>query len=160
MEDCVKRFSEFEFLLEMDGDGSHQIDDILRMIDSRDESAVLVGSRYLRESKITGWPASRRAFSKILNLIIPKMLSLNVTDVTNGLRLYPKSAVRKLLHTKAKTDSFVYLSEALLHLSDTFAVKELPTHFVNREKGKSSVGPAELISSLLGLIKIYYGGKH
>jgi len=138
MEDCVKRFSEFEFLLEMDGDGSHQIDDILRMIDSRDESAVLVGSRYLRESKITGWPASRRAFSKILNLIIPKMLSLNVTDVTNGLRLYPKSAVRKLLHTKAKTDSFVYLSEALLHLSDT--------KYMQREELEQLVAPSRMVA--------------
>jgi dolichol-phosphate mannosyltransferase len=159
MEDCHNRFPTFKFLLEMDGDGSHQVKDILQLVDNRDDSLLLVGSRYLRDSRISGWPVSRRILSRLLNLIIPKIIQLTVTDVTNGLRLYPKSAVQKLLDTQAKTDSFIYLTESLLHLSGSFEVKEIPIHFVNREKGKSSVGARELVASLLGLLDILGGVK-
>ena len=64
----------FDFYLECDSDGSHRAEDIIKILNTDSNEDLLIGSRYLPESKIIGWPISRTIFSKLLNLTIPRLL--------------------------------------------------------------------------------------
>ena len=150
-----EEFPNLVFIMECDADGSHQPQDILRVRDSAISCDLLVGSRYLIGSQIVGWPIKRRIFSKILNVLIPFLLHLHVKDVTNGLRRYSIRAVNLILNSEANNSGFIYLSEQALLISKSgFKINEIPIVFIDRELGSSTVTWREIISSILGIIKL------
>lgn len=155
MEKAVELFPKLDFVIECDADGSHQPLDILRVKESKDFADLLVGSRYLPDSKIVGWPASRRIFSYLLNQIIPRILGINLSDITNGLRRYSTISVKIILEENQKNPGFIYLSEqALIVHKNGLQISELPIEFIDRIQGKSTVTWREVISSVKGVISL------
>jgi dolichol-phosphate mannosyltransferase len=148
-------FPEAKWFIEADSDGSHAPKDILRVLNSESLADLLIGSRYLPQSSILGWSRSRRLMSKSLNFLIPKLLRLPCTDVTNGLRRYSLVSVGKILESKADTAGFIYLTEvaSLLHRVK-LKIEEVPIEFDERRYGSSSVGLSELANSIVGLLQI------
>jgi len=143
------------FVMECDADGSHQPSDILRVRNSLIRCDLLVGSRYLRDSKIDGWPITRRILSKLLNVSIPLLLSLDMKDVTNGLRRYSINAVDLILGSEANSTGFIYLSEQALLISRSgLEIKKIPIIFIDRELGASTVTWREIVSSILGILQL------
>ena len=143
------------FYAECDADGSHRPEDIKKLILAT-PSDFLIGSRYLQESSIEGWPLSRRIASRILNYLIPNLLGINCTDVTNGLRRYSEKANEIIAEHKQVNTGFIFLSEQALILADNgISPNELPITFVNRIHGKSSVGLSEVVNSLIGVFELH-----
>lgn len=154
MKIATRAFPNLKFVLEADSDGSHRPQDIIRILRS-DVSDFKIGSRYLPESQIIGWPLSRRFFSLLLNKLIPKILKLECTDATNGLRRYSTTCVKELLEKGITNTGFIYLSEQAVLLSNAgFLISETPITFVNRTHGESSVGIGEICDSFIGIVKI------
>ncbi len=153
IEHSLNVFPSLEFIIECDADGSHRPVDIARVKDSKSRSHMLVGSRYLPESKIVGWPISRRIFSKVLNLIIPKLLDIKLHDITNGLRRYSTRAAYKIVNQPQKNTGFIYLSEqALIVKQHGLEIAELPIEFVDRTQGSSTVTWREIVASVQGVV--------
>jgi dolichol-phosphate mannosyltransferase len=155
MKQATQLFPNLEYVLEADSDGSHRPEDIIRILRSVD-SDFIIGSRYLPESEIIGWPVSRKFFSSLLNWLIPKVLNLSCTDATNGLRRYSNSCVKELLSRGINNPGFIYLSEQAVILKRAgYSICEVPISFVNRTHGESSVGIREIYNSILGLLFIW-----
>jgi dolichol-phosphate mannosyltransferase len=155
MKIATQTFPNLNYVLEADSDGSHQPQDINRVLRSNDADFT-IGSRYLPESKIIGWPFSRRFFSSLLNKLIPKILNLDCTDATNGLRRYSLKSVNELLQRGISNTGFIYLSEQAVHLTNAgYLITEAPITFVNRTHGESSVGMKEIRDSVIGIFSIY-----
>jgi dolichol-phosphate mannosyltransferase len=151
---------EIEYVIECDADSSHRVEDVVSIARSNNPSDVLIGSRYLSTSKIVNWPRSRRVFSLVLNTLIPKILKIDITDATNGLRRYNKNAVRKLLMFEIKNTGFIYLSEQILILSrNGCTISETPIVFINRTIGSSSVTWRDVRNSLFGLFYLALNKK-
>ena len=149
------RFKNLKYAIECDADGSHRVQDIIKMRDYKYSVDLLIGSRYLSESKIQGWPISRRVFSRLLNKLIPVLLLINVTDLTNGLRRYSIAAITKILETPQVNPGFIYLSEqALIVHKSKLSISEIPITFINRVEGESTVTLREIILSLKGVQKL------
>lgn len=147
-----------DVFVELDADGSHQISNVIQVLNHLIEKKAdfVVGSRYLNGSQISGWSIQRKIFSRALNILIPKIFNLEITDITNGLRAYNSSAVNYLINGKFVTGNFVFLTESFLFLKrGNFVFKEFPIQFVNRKLGNSTVGWKEVLSSLVGLIAIW-----
>ena len=143
------------WFVECDADGSHRAADVIRVLNSDLSSDLLVGSRYLPNSRIIGWSASRRIQSRALNILIPRILKLHLHDVTNGLRRYSRRAVEQLLRYDPVSSTFIYLTEQalILHRSG-FLINEVPIIFEERRAGESSVTWRELRTSFRGLCRI------
>ena len=151
-----EEFPNLVSIIECDADGSHQPQEILRMRDSAISCDLLVGSRYLKKSQIHGWPVTRRITSKILNVSISLLFRLHIKDVTNGLRRYSIRAVDLILNNEASNSGFIYLSEQALLISRSgLMVKEIPIVFIDRELGSSTMSWREIVSSLLGIVKLF-----
>jgi dolichol-phosphate mannosyltransferase len=152
---ATETYPNSNFYAECDADGSHRPEDIAKLIVAT-PSDFLIGSRYLKESSIKGWPLSRRVASRILNYLIPKLLGINCTDVTNGLRRYSKKANKIIAEHVQVNTGFIFLSEQAMILAHRGVIpNELPITFVNRVHGKSSVGLSEVVNSLIGVFELY-----
>ncbi len=152
---ALEEFPNLQHILECDADGSHRVEDIMKIKASHQKCDLLIGSRYLPDSSIVGWPLSRKIFSRAINHVAPHCLRIPVQDLTNGLRRYSKSAALELLNYPQKNTGFIYLSEqALILQKNSFRLFELPTTFVNRNLGKSTVTIDEIVKSLVGFLKL------
>jgi len=150
-----KQFPRLRYFIECDADGSHQVDDIIKMKDLQMNCDLLIGSRYLKQSKILGWPITRRIFSRILNKIIPFLLNIPIKDITNGLRRYTPEAIDKILSREPINKGFIYLSEQAYLLSQSrFIIAETPITFIERVSGNSTVTWKEIVDSLIGIFKL------
>ena len=152
---AVKLFPDFQFVVECDADGSHQPEDVIKLIQSRNNADLLIGSRYMKGSKIIGWPISRVFFSLVLNFMIPKLIGVKIKDVTNGLRRYSRQAIETIVSEEPRTSGFIYLTETVVLLKNKkLSISEIPTTFVNRVIGNSTVTFNEILSATFGLILI------
>ena len=145
-----------EIIISMEGDNTHKAEYIPRFLDEINKGADLViGSRYLPESKIINWPLKRRIISKVANFIARFFAGVRLTDVTNGYR-----AFRKSMYSKITVDSTGYpfnMEFACEAHSLGFKIVEIPIIFKDREKGKTKMKvSSELISFLSTSFRFAY----
>ena len=148
-----------QIFIEMDADFSHNPSELKRNIRlfKNKQSDLLIASRYLPKSKIYHWSLFRRIFSKLSNVLAKFILKINVTDYTNGFRIYSKEATKLIVKKCGKIgDGFIVLSEILLILDvNKFKINEISSIFVNRVRGESSVNLKLIVQSFLGLLKLF-----
>ena len=149
--------------VEMDDDFSHNPAELSKNINYfyKNSLDLLIGSRYLKKSKIINWSLSRRIFSFLANYLARNLLKIPISDFTNGYRIYSKNSVKKIIKNCGKVGGgFIMLSEILVELHiNNFKIREIESIFVNRERGESSVNLKLILVSLLGLIKLYFNKK-
>lgn len=145
-------------IIEMDADFSHDPNELPRLLAAleRAGSGLVIASRYIAGSSITNWPLRRRVFSRSANWLARRLLRIPVADYTNGYRAYDRSAARTVADTCGRVGSgFIALSETLVNLwCRGYDVSEVPTHFVNRTRGESSVSWREIRNAFVGLLRI------
>jgi len=147
--------SEIQSFIEMDADLSHSPEEIKSLTKSIKENTIIIGSRYIKGSKVLNWPLYRRVLSKFANFYIKLILGIKVNDFTNGFRCYPRASIRVLTKTNLSNKGFIALSEMayILHLKG-FKFLEVPITFKDRESGKSNATVTEVLKSLIAVIKI------
>ncbi len=150
MEFALKNFQKCNLFIECDADSSHSSEDILKLSCFEGEWDLIIGSRYLPDSKILNWPFTRVVFSRLLNLLLPKWFHLEVSDITNGLRRYSRKSAEVICEQPNLIPGFLYLTEQLLILKDQNLElwSEIPIVFSDRTRGNSSVTFRDLINSL------------
>ena len=148
-----------DLIIEMDADMSHDPGELEKKIDYflKNNLDLLISNRYLKNSRIEGWPISRTILSYLSNKLAKFLLSVPVSDYTNGYRFYSKKAVEYITKKCGKIgDGFIMLSEILLELYyNNFKIGETETIFRNRSKGSSKVNLILLLNSLIGLLKLF-----
>ena len=148
------------FVIEMDSDGSHTVESVLKLINAPADKDFIVGSRYLPSSQIIGWSITRRIFSKVINKCLEFIFKIGLSDWTNGLRRYSKQAIEIQLSHEFVNSGFITLSEQalLLHKNHVFPF-EIPITFNERTHGASTVTRHEIISAAKGVINIYFSQR-
>ena len=149
-----------QIFIEMDADFSHKPSELRKNIKkfNNNKNDLLIASRYLPKSKILNWSFSRRIFSKLSNILAKKILKINVSDYTNGFRIYSKEAINLIIKKCGKIgDGFIVLSEILLIIDlNNLKINEVSSTFINRKRGESSVNIKLIMQSLYGLFKLYF----
>jgi len=148
----------FNLFIEMDADFSHNPNELKKKIScfKRNNLDMLIASRYLDDSKILNWSLPRKVLSKLSNTLARVFLKINIKDFTNGFRFYSIRSAKKIVKNCGNIGSgFIILSEIIVVINNNnFKIQEVPTIFVNRTRGKSSVNIKLVIQSFLGLIKL------
>ena len=149
-----------QIFIEMDADFSHEPSELTKNLKlfEKNNTDLLIASRYLPKSKIYNWSLSRRIFSKLSNILAKMILKINVSDYTNGFRIYSKNSIKLITKKCGKIgDGFIVLSEILLILKiNKFKISETDSIFVNRKRGESSVNLKLILQSLFGLVKLFF----
>jgi dolichol-phosphate mannosyltransferase len=148
-----------QIFIEMDADFSHRPSELKKNIRlfKKNKSDLLIASRYLKKSKILNWSLSRKILSKLSNILAKNILKINISDYTNGFRIYSKRSTKLVSRKCGKIgDGFIVLSEIILQLNfKKYKISETDSIFVNRIRGESSVNSKLFIQSLIGLLNLY-----
>ena len=133
----------FDEVIEMDADGSHQVSDLLRMLDTKtmiQEVDLVIGSRWIRGGKTVNWSRSRELLSRIANRYVRIMLGMGIHDATAGFRIYSSRILRKidLGHIRSEGYSFQIEMTRAAYKAGAVIV-EIPITFKERENGVSKM---------------------
>ena len=78
----------YEFVFEMDGDFSHNPDDIPMFLEAARNADLVLGSRYLNGIRIINWPLSRLMLSKSAAKYVQLITGMPITDPTGGYKCF------------------------------------------------------------------------
>ncbi len=123
-----------DYILTLDADMSHEPAFVAKMWRARHQADVVIASRYIRGGvAYASW--GRRALSRLLNLVLRRLLSMPVRDLSSGFRLYRREAVQGL---EFEGRNFEVLEEILVKaFARGFSVVEVPFTYFPREEGSS-----------------------
>ena len=140
----------FDVVVEMDADGSHQPEQLPRLLGAIDDGADLVlGSRYVPGGEVENWPRHRLALSRGGNAYARMMLRLPLRDATGGYRAYRASLLHKLDLAGVASEGYCFqvdLAWQSYLLGAT--VVEVPITFVDRVRGESKMSQAIVFEAL------------
>lgn len=146
-----------QYFFEMDADFSHDPHDIPRFLKEIKNNDVVIGSRYLLESKIVDWPIKRKIFSKIANWFARLVLKIPITDYTNGYRCYKRKVLESIDFSKINSPGYIVLSEMAYQIFKLgYKFKDIPIIFVNRRRGLSNLRLKEITSAFTSVLKIRF----
>ena len=146
-----------DIIVEMDADLSHNPKYIPNMIKELKNADLILGSRRLEESKEIGRSLIRRIITNLANFYIRIMLHLRVKDCNSGFRCFRRKVLEEINVEKLESKGPAIVQEVLFkaHLKG-FKIKEIPITFIDRKKGKSKLGIAQLAAGYFMVLKLKF----
>ena len=134
---------DYDVLVEMDADCSHQPEQLPLLLDAVERGADLaIGSRYVPGGRTVNWPLQRQLLSRGGNLYARTLLGSRIHDITAGYRAFRRETLERIgLET---VDSKGYCFQIDLGWRTERAglsVVEVPITFVERAEGESKMSP-------------------
>jgi len=150
---------EYEFIIEMDADFSHDPNDLNRLYNAcRDEvSDVAVGSRYVPGGKIENWPLDRHIYSKGGAIYTRMITRMPVNDPTAGFVCYKRRVLETINFDSINFVGYAFQIEmkfAAWKLG--FNIVEVPITFRDRKVGVSKMSKGILKEGVFGVLKIQW----
>lgn len=130
----------YEVLVEMDGDGSHQPEQLPRLLDALKDADLAVGSRWVAGGEIENWPLRRMLLSRAGSLYARIVLGLPFHDITGGYRAFRASALETIGLNGVDSQGYCFQIDMLWHAHRAkLRVVEVPITFVERRFGVSKM---------------------
>jgi len=132
---------DFDVIVEMDADLSHDPADLTRLLAAVEDGADLaLGSRYIAGGSIPAWSTYRRTISRQGNRYAAAMLRLPVADATSGFRAYRASILARLDLQTVKADGYGFQIELVYRVARLGGrIVEIPIRFTERVRGDSKM---------------------
>ena len=132
----------YEFIFEMDGDVSHDPDDIPKFLEAaKNQNADLVlGSRYTGGVRVLNWPLKRLLLSRCAGIYVWVVTGMPFTDPTGGYKCFRRRALQAINLDTVRSDGYSFQIEMTHRLwRDGFSVVEVPITFTERVEGSSKL---------------------
>jgi dolichol-phosphate mannosyltransferase len=140
----------YDVLVEMDADGSHQPEQLPRLLEALADADLVLGSRWVGGGAVVNWPKFREILSKGGNLWTRIALGIPLKDSTGGYRAFRRATLLGLgLDNVASAGYCFQVDLAWRALKAGFRVVEVPITFVEREHGDSKMSQRIVIEALL-----------
>ena len=144
-----------EFVVQMDADGSHSVEDLTALLSSAKKGVLVVGSRWIQGGAVIDWPKKRIALSRVGNLLARWALPTQVRDATGGFRIHDAKMLELALSKEIVSDGYAFQLEMLRnHLLVGTDVVEAPITFHNRTHGTSKMSPGIAFEAVIFLLKV------
>ncbi len=141
------RAAQGDYVLTLDADLSHEPAFVAKMWRARHSADIVIASRYVRGG-VAYTSLGRRALSRMLNVVLRRMLSVPVRDLSSGYRLYRREVLQEL---QIGGRNFEVLEEILVKAyAAGFNITEVPFTYFPRHRG---VSHARVVSFGLDLMK-------
>lgn len=146
---------EYEILIEMDADLSHDPEDLPRLISAVEAGADLaIGSRYIPGGSVRGWSRHRRALSMCGNAYARLALGIVVRDMTSGFRAYKGDALSKVPLGEVTADGYGFQIEMVREVALMGGrIIEVPICFAERTAGRSKMSGHIVVEAMWSVTK-------
>jgi len=131
---------DYGFVVEMDADGSHKVEDLHKLLDADPTADLVIGSRWIKGGSIENWSWGRKAISRSGNLYSRIVLRFPVKDSTSGYRRISTIVLRKIDLNKIDSAGYGFQIEMAYTIHTMGGVVlEVPICFAERIAGYSKM---------------------
>lgn len=139
-----------DYVVEMDGDFSHQPKYIPALIETCVDYDLVIGSRFVEGGKDQDRNVVRRIITFFVRSFIRRKFRIPVRDVSSGFRCFKREVLDEI-----DLDDLLSVNPSIVleilykaHLLD-FTIKEVPIEFIDRTRGKTKLNFLILLDTLL-----------
>jgi len=146
----------YEKLITMDADLSHDPKEIPKIIKLLDKEAFVIGSRYINGGK-NDLPTRRLILSVIGNKFIKALLKSDGTEFTSSFRGFNLKRLNNFHFNQIDSNGYSFFMETVIRLNLLGHNScEFPIHFKNREYGISKIPRIEIFRTLFNVFKLFF----
>ena len=139
----------YDVIGEMDADGSHQPEELGKLLEALRSADLVIGSRWVRGGSVVNWPLRRQALSRGGNLYVRALLGIKVRDATAGFRVFRRQTLEKIDLASVESTGYVFQTDLVTRtLRAGLTVTEVPIQFVERVRGDSKMSGAVAAESM------------
>ncbi len=148
---------DYERILEMDADFSHQPKYLPEMIGQLDDYDVVVGSRYVAGGGTEDWGALRKLISRGGGFYSRTILGIDVQDLTAGFVAWRREVLEDLALDDVEASGYVFQIELKYRaFKKGYKILEVPIVFPDRIAGESKMTPDIAAEALWRVWKIRF----
>ena len=147
----------YEYILEMDADFSHNPADLPRLYKACAEEGadVSIGSRYVSGVNVVNWPMGRVLMSYFASKYVRLITGLPIHDTTAGFKCYRREVLQTIDLDGIRFKGYAFQIEMKFTAYKCgFKIVEVPVIFINRELGTSKMNSSIFGEAVFGVIKL------
>ena len=147
---------DYDYIIEMDCDFSHNPDDLPRLIAAAEEGAdVVVGSRYVQGVNVVNWPMSRLLMSYCASIYVRTVTRMPVHDATAGFVCYSRRVLECIDLDKVEMKGYGFQIEMkYTSWKLGFKIREVSIIFIDRVLGQSKMSSSIFGEAFFGVMKL------
>lgn len=148
---------EYQFILEMDADLSHNPDDVPRLLEKCRENSVdmVIGSRYCQGVNVVNWPLKRLLLSYGASKYTRIITGLKIYDPTAGFKCFRRRVLETINLDGIKSSGYSFQIEMNFRaFKEGFNINEVPIIFTERTEGKSKMSNAIIFEAIFMVWKL------
>ncbi len=131
---------DYEFIFEMDGDFSHNPDDIPAFLKAAQNAELVVGSRYRDGIRVINWPLRRLMLSMAAAKYVQIVTGMPVTDPTGGYKCFRRRALESIDLDAVRSNGYSFQIELSHKIwRQGMNIVEVPITFTDRFQGNSKM---------------------
>ncbi len=156
LNECSKKYICF-FMADLSDD----IDDLNNYFEiiNKDSLDAVLGSRFIKGSKIKDYPISKLILNRIFNYFVKLIFFSNYNDFTNAFKIYKTSSLKELKPIVSENFN-VFLEMPLKIVSRNYSYKIIPINWYNRKHGEAKFKIKELSSKYIFTLIYCFIEKH
>ncbi len=131
---------DYEYIIEMDGDFSHNPSDIPAFLNAAKNADLVIGSRYANGIRVINWPLKRLFLSMVAAKYVQVITGMPITDPTGGYKCFRKHTLQQINLNNIKSNGYSFQIE-MSHIvwRNGLKVVEVPIIFTDRFQGSSKM---------------------
>jgi dolichol-phosphate mannosyltransferase len=146
----------YAMVLEMDGDISHNPDDVPRLIEAAAGADLVLGSRYRDGIRVINWPLNRLMLSLAAALYVRLITGMPFSDPTGGFKCFRREALLTLDLESVRSNGYSFQIELTHRIwRQGLRVVEVPIIFTDRFHGKSKMSGRIVREALLMVWRLW-----
>ncbi|MGW0548164.1 polyprenol monophosphomannose synthase [Streptomyces altiplanensis] len=140
---------EYGVLVEMDADGSHQPEELPRLLTALKGADLVLGSRWVPGGRVVNWPKHREVLSRGGSTYSRVLLGVPIRDVTGGFRAFRAQTLEGLGLEEVASQGYCFQVDLARRAVEAgYHVVEVPITFVERELGDSKMSRDIVVEAL------------
>lgn len=130
----------YDVFVEMDADGSHQAEELPRLLAGLDSADLVIGARWMRGGVVVNWPYRRKLLSRGGNRYVRLALGMPVRDATGGFRAFRRATLEGVDLPTVTSQGYCFQVDLTRRaFAAGFRIAEVPITFVERVYGDSKM---------------------
>jgi dolichol-phosphate mannosyltransferase len=150
----------YEFVFELDGDFSHNPDDIPAFLEAAKNADLVLGSRYVNGIRVINWPLRRLMLSTTAARYVRVVTGMPFTDPTGGYKCFRRRALQAINLDTVESTGYSFQIEMTHRLwRQGMRVAEVPIIFTDRFQGHSKMSKAIMREALWMVWRLLFQNK-
>jgi len=130
----------YEFIMEMDGDFSHDPNAIPQFLQAAQEADLVLGTRYKHGIRVINWPLRRLMLSMSAAKYVQTVTGMPFSDPTGGYKCFRRRALKSIDLEAIRSNGYSFQIELTHKIwRQGMRIAEVPITFTDRFQGSSKM---------------------